>query len=356
MRIAKYPPIAGVGVDMHGKMPPLYLPPVPPLPPSPAPVPKSPWAVIIAAPVGAKITGKWSLDSVATEGLGDILWGYDWGILQVHIPILPPYLTPSIALLLTSSSVKYWLPSFMVQEKVDGAALAKAAGGGCAVAISTPAFLIPTQDCQDSNCLVSFVAPTSICFQHISVRWVGFNAGDFIAGLIGMVGDGLSAAILSYFGGSLMKGVFDNMLLGAVANTALGAVISIFPWSALGSAGAGVAGFVRWMLAPSSGPGSMRGYPLMGAAAGVVSWGFGLLATGVGNTFGSGAGTAPSSGGPAGGGGAQAPQQVPPVSDPAQNSSPAPGNQGGGASVPTPEPNQSTPEPNQNTPGNQSGG
>ena len=56
--------------------------------------------------------------------------------------------------------------------------------------------MIPTQDCKDINGL-GFVAPTSVCFQEPSVRWVGFNLGDFAAGMLGMAGDAALAAIVS---------------------------------------------------------------------------------------------------------------------------------------------------------------
>src|SRR5262249_18419641 len=147
----------------------------------------SPWAHLIVNRWTAKwTTGKISDTSNTTEGMGDILWQHDWGPPQPHIPILPPLITPSILLDTLSASAKYWLPSFSVQEPVDGAPMAKTAAGGsgCPVAISTPAFLISGEDCWDTSCAVCFNLPSSVLFQFFSTRWVAFNVGDFFAGFL----------------------------------------------------------------------------------------------------------------------------------------------------------------------------
>lgn len=223
MRISKYTPIRGVGIDMHGKLP-GYLPPTPPLPPSPL-VPRSPWLVLIAAPWASALTGKWSMDFVQTEGKGDILWGYDWGMGQVHIPVTPHVLTPSIPVLLLGSTTKYFLPSFAVREKIDGGLLAGSGEGP--VAVSFPGGSIFTQQCHDNACALSFCFPSSVCFQDFSARWVGFCLGDFSAGFVGMLADAASAAILSRYGGKLIPGSWDDQLLGGLASSFMGQSVNV---------------------------------------------------------------------------------------------------------------------------------
>jgi hypothetical protein len=251
-------------------------------------IPSGHWLHLIINPWTAKwTTGKYSWGGNTTEGLGDILWQHDWGPPQPHIPVSLPVVTPSILLDTLAASAKYWLPSFSVQENVDGAAMAKAAAGGsgCPVAISTPAYFISGEDCWDVACAVSFNAPSSVLFQLFSTRWVAFNAGDFFAGFIGMVGDALSAAILSYFGGKLMKGVVDNMLFGALANTCMGFFVSWLPaW--LGTTGVVLSvltGFVKFM---GGAEGRGAGY-LAGGLSAPVAWAFGKASTAVGEAWGS---------------------------------------------------------------------
>ena len=312
-RISKYPPIAGFGFDRHGKMAPTLFPPPPPA--VGALVPRATWLHLIVNPLMAKITGKWSLESNTTEGMGDILWQYDWGPLQPHIPLSPPLLTPSILLILLSSSAKYWLPSFSVQERVDGGAMAKAAGGGSPVAISTPAFCISVENCWDTACAVSFNFPSGVCFQHVSTRWVAFNGGDLAAGLIGLAGDALSGAVLSYFGGKLMTGVVDNMLFGALANSALGFLVSLIPgWATVGgSSAAALYGFVRFMMTPVGKPG---GYGFFaGALSAPINMASNWAASAVGDAWGSKPSDLP---------GAQPPPATTPSSPPAAASSSPP--------------------------------
>ena len=217
LRISKYPPICGIGLDTHNAIAPNWVAP-PPAPPSPAPSPANKWIVTIGTPWGALLTGKWTQPSVATEGMGDILWQYDWGPGQFHIAVGPVILSPVGMVVLTlGSSIKYWLPSFAVQEKLEGGIIAMMAGGKVAVAVTLPIWMILTQDCQDIGG-AAFVAPTSICFQAPSTRWVGFSFGDFIAGLLGMAADALLAFAISKLGGKLLPGTLaDNQLLGGMA-------------------------------------------------------------------------------------------------------------------------------------------
>jgi hypothetical protein len=255
MRISKYKPMFGVGLDGHGKMAPTVV-----APPPPAVGPKfpmGPWLVLIngAWLSGEYVTGKWSLTSNTTEKMGAVLWQHDWGPLQVHIPLTTPYLTPAIPMLLFTSSSKYFLPSFSVQEKVDGAALARASGGGSPVAVSTPAYLIPVEQCWDYDSSKSFNLPVlGICVQMFSTRWVGFKAGDIIAGIIGVVTDAVSALILSHFGGKIWSGNVDNKIFGLVSNMLMGSVAS--GTGGWGAASGGILGVITLMTG-SVGPAVM---------------------------------------------------------------------------------------------------
>jgi hypothetical protein len=212
-RIAKFPPIGGLAQDMHAALPP-SIPPPPPAPPNPAPVPAF-WVHMIATPIsGQFVTGKYTSASVATEAMGDVIWGHDWGPLQIHLPLPPILATPAMGVLPIASQSKYFLPAFSVKEPVDGAV----AGGATPVAISLPCFFIQQQTCQDAAGW-GFVAPFGICFQMVSVRWVGFTLGDLLAGLIGMAGDALGNLVLSGFGNAMgVPSTVGGAVFGAVCN------------------------------------------------------------------------------------------------------------------------------------------
>ncbi|MBZ5592580.1 MAG: hypothetical protein LAP39_10120 [Acidobacteriia bacterium] len=249
MRISKYVPIFGIGVDTHNAIPPNWVA-LPPAPPVPSPFPANRWLVTCICQPTAMLTGKWTLPRTATEGMGDILWQYDWGPLQLHWPIGPVFLSPAGTIVLTlGSSIKYWVPSFAVQEGLDGGSIAMMSPGKVAVACSYPVFLIPTQDCQDIGG-AAFVAPTSISFQMVSTRWVGFNWGDLCAGLLGMAGDALLAFAVSKLGGRLLPGTLaDNQLLGGLAGNAMNVLAGLLGGTAgqgpfLGGLGLGVGGGV----------------------------------------------------------------------------------------------------------------
>jgi hypothetical protein len=206
-RISKYPPIGFVGNDFHGVAPP-SIPPPPPAPPNPALIPSYPWVAVSTVPASALIFGKYTLATVATEGMGDILMGYDWGMGQLHMPKPPVIVTPSIILCTLGSSHKYWMPSYAVQEMPTGGAIAMAGPSGTAVAITTCAFIISLQDCIDvGGASCGLVAPLGMGFQVPSVRWVGFSFSDLMAGVISMVGDALAAAVSSKLGSALSNGM-----------------------------------------------------------------------------------------------------------------------------------------------------
>ena len=112
-RISKFLPITGLSLDVHKAEPPIVPPPAPPLPP----IPMHPWVVPAGNHAsGQFLTGKWSQVSVQTEGMGDIIHTYDWGPGQPHIPFPPILASPSLLVLLLTSSKKYFLPAFSVQD------------------------------------------------------------------------------------------------------------------------------------------------------------------------------------------------------------------------------------------------
>jgi hypothetical protein len=216
------------------------------------------------------VTGKFSLVSVVTEGMGDILWGHDWGPGQVHLPVPPmaPLLTPSLAVLLVGSTTKYFLPSFALKEAQDGAI----AGGSNPVAVSLPVFIILTQQCQDSSCALSFVGPSSICYQQVSVRWVGFCLGDVIAGAIAMGADALAAFVLSKYGGQVFKNTtWDDQLLGGLGSSFMGfgsALAGLVPGGYLALGSLGLAGTVFAVTGSAASLALLA--PLIGYAGGAL--------------------------------------------------------------------------------------
>lgn len=221
MRISKYFPISGVGIEPHGLLPPSAAPPNPA-----AVVPTYPWVAGCVNFGSALIFGKFT-GTIATEFLADILAGYDWGMGQPHVPIPPCTATPAIALCTLGASHKYWMPSYAVQEAVAGGAIAMAGGGSGPVAISTPAFFISLQDCIDvGGARVGLVAPLGIGIQVASTRWVGFGAADFFAGVIGMAGDAASAVVGGAIGGKLF-GNIGSQMGQAVAGAAFGMANSV---------------------------------------------------------------------------------------------------------------------------------
>lgn len=225
-RISKYPPIAGTGIDVHMVLPP-SMPPVPPSPVNPAPIPSMPWIVAITSPIaGFVLTGKWSWYQVTTEGVGNVLFGHDWGFAQTHIPWPPVTASASMAIRTLSSQTKYWLPSTSNQEPQDGSA----AGGPAPVAVSTPAFMVPTQNCQDISSW-PFAAPTSISFQLVSTREVGFTFADLLCGAIAMATDSACALIGRALGGppGPWQAVLRDAVKGIAINVFVTHVVGLLP-------------------------------------------------------------------------------------------------------------------------------
>ena len=243
-RISKYPPISGVGQDLHCVLPPSVP---PPAPPNPAPIPSAPWLAMMVNPASAAIFGKFTLANVTTEGMGDILMGHDWGMMQPHIPKPPVTATPAIFLCTMGASHKYWMPSYAVQETPTGGAIAMAGASGTAVAISTAAFIISLQDCIDvGGGPCGLVAPLGMGFQVPSTRWVGFSAGDLCAGLISMAGDALSAAVSSSLGSAMTNGCSEmtQALVGAALNAGNGVLQNVLNTAMPAGVGGTAAGYL----------------------------------------------------------------------------------------------------------------
>lgn len=256
-RIAKYPPVSGVGSDVHSVMPPS----APPAPPNPAPIPSYSWLSNASNPApGFAITGKWSWQRVMTEGVGNTLAGHDWGFTQPHFPI-PTLTTPSIAIRLVSSQVKYFLPSSPNTEPQDGSPPG-VRGGPAPVAVSTPAFVTTTQDCQDINGW-GFCLPTSVCFQQVSTREVGFTLGDLAAGMISMAADSATALVSRALGGPAS---LEDAITGAIVGSVCTTMVALAPPEAQK--------FMKVLLGTGAGIGTGGA---AGGAAGFLGAGIGLI-------------------------------------------------------------------------------
>lgn len=265
-RIAKYPPVSGLGNDFHSVMPPS----APPAPPNPAPIPSYPWLATASNPApGFLITGKWSWHRVTTEGVGNTLAGHDWGFGQGHFPV-PPLTTPSLALRMLGSQVKYWLPSSPNTEPQDGSPPGIQGKGG-PVAVSTPAFVTSTQDCQDISGW-GFCAPTSFCFQQVSAREVGFTLGDLVAGLISMAADSAAALLSRAIGGPAGTSAeevakqLDDAIVGVVVGSVCTLMVALLPPESQG--------VMKVVLGTGAGIGTG------GASGGATALGSGLIGAG----------------------------------------------------------------------------
>lgn len=205
MRIAKYPQVGGLGLDVHAVWP-GSLPPVPPAPVNPAPIPGHRWLALITVPLGALLTGKYTTNCI-TEFIWDILVGHDWGPGQPHIPLLPVTAAPNIIALTLTSSHTYFLPAYSVQETPGGGALSLIGAGATPVAITAPSGVILVQDCWDITAVHS-----GATFQLPTTRWVGISWSDLIAGLVLMAGNALAAFVSGKINDKLVNAV-DNKLI-----------------------------------------------------------------------------------------------------------------------------------------------
>ena len=259
MRISKYPALPSFGRDFHNVLP-GSLPPVPPAPANPALLPMYLWTAMMANMASPEIFGKFTRSNSITEGMGDILAGHDWGMMQPHIPVPPVTFAPNALLVALGASHKYFLPSYAVQETPQGGVIAMAGASGSAVAVTTSAFVIPLQDC-----IEGFVAPLGVGLQIPSTRWVGFGVCDVLAGLISCAADGLGAVVSGSLGNAMGNG------LGIAENTVGSAVLG----AVLNAANAAVQNWANANL-PAGVVGTAAGY--MGAACTVV---FGPAAIGL---------------------------------------------------------------------------
>ncbi len=257
-RISKFPPISGFGTDLHGVLPP-SMPPVPPSPVNPAPIPTYGWFAFMTNHASALIFGKFTQFNVATEFLGDILAGHDWGMGQPHIPSPPVTASPSIILCTLGAGHKYWMPSYAVQETPAGGAISLIGASGSAVAISSPIFMISIQDCIDvGGANVGLVAPFGLGFQVPSSRWVGFTWSDLAAGLISMAGDALSAAVGGAIGGKVTDGCSTatqavvGALMNAGNNILQNTMNAVLPNDAGGNVAGAIMGTSLFFGAPAS--------------------------------------------------------------------------------------------------------
>ena len=142
------------------------------------------------------------------------------------------------------------------------------------MAISTPAFFIQQQTCQDLAGW-GFVAPFGLSFQLVSTRWVGFTLGDFLAGMIGMAGDALGNLVLSGAGNAM--GI-PSTVGGAVAGAVINNVVTVM---GLGIGTLSEDGQKGAVIAAVAGTGGMFG---IGIAVG-IGYGTGLAANAVGDAW-----------------------------------------------------------------------
>lgn len=278
-RISKCPPIMSTALDAHQAstvVTPGNPPPVPPIPVLPA----VHWVEMGCVPVsGMFLTGKFTR-TTATEFQGDVLWGYDMGPLQPHIPVPAECLASiSMAILPVASQVKFFFPAFSVKERCEGAI----PSGETPVAICLPAFCMQVQTCQDIAGW-GFSAPMGMAMVVPSVRWVNVTLGDLFAGLIGMATDCVTGLLCSACG----KGLdFPDSIAGGVAGAMINnALTGIQAWQGTLSEG-GQAG---------TSLGAACTIPVFGVAV-LAGWGGGLAANSVGDAW------QPSSGSGGGGGG-----------------------------------------------------
>lgn len=218
-RAAKYPPIQGLGQEFHAVMPP-SIPPPPPAPPNPALIPTAWWLSQMCNPLaGFALTGKWSWQTVSTDGIGNILHGHDWGMGQPHYPLPPILASPSIGLLTLSSSTKYFLTNFSVVDEMNGSH----PGSEQPVALTTPAWFVPTQQCVDVSTW-GFYLPMSICFQVPGTRHIQLTLADLLASGVGMAVDSAARAFERLVGGP--AGPLKEEIGKAVVSNVVGTLIN----------------------------------------------------------------------------------------------------------------------------------
>jgi hypothetical protein len=217
MRIAKYPHLPSFGIDFHMAI-------TPPLPVPLPPVPSAPFAVVIATLPPSLLSGKFTITTL-TEFQLDTLVGHDWGMLQMHVCMLGPYaLSPSNITATLGSKHKYFLPCTSVTEMTGGGVFNIVGASGTPVAVTSPAFIIPLEDCQDVS-KVSFVAPTGVGLQIPSMRWVGFSLADLVAAVKTLVIDSVVAMVVGKIFPAKAAPSTVTEAIKAVAGKAAGAAV-----------------------------------------------------------------------------------------------------------------------------------
>jgi hypothetical protein len=220
MRIVKYPHLPTIGLDVHEAGP---VPIVPPLPL----VPAAPHLVTIVFLPSSLIFGKFSLTTLS-EGLPNTLQGHDWSKLQMHLCLLPGYqVAPTNLVHTKSSSHKYFLPSCTVQEKAGGGVLALLSPANKPVAVTSPAFVIPLQDCMSVSG-TGMVSATGIGVSIPTTCWVGFGWADLLAGALAFASDFATSVIGSKIGAKVKAKYTSKIIVtGApmVAKAVLSAVL-----------------------------------------------------------------------------------------------------------------------------------
>lgn len=218
LRIAKYPPLPGFGLDLHELAPGSVIPPSPV--PLPAAIPMFPWTALMTQYSSALISGKYTIVTL-TEYMGDILCGYDWGKMQPHLPIPPTIAATNMPLVMSESSHKYFLPSYPVKEAAHGGLVAALAGGDTPVAVCSPGgFMTAIQDCGKPMAL-----PTGLGFHLPTVRWLGFSFTDLLCGAMSVVADHFVDKTLKGAQRRLPDGL-TGAILGAALNQNVATVVS----------------------------------------------------------------------------------------------------------------------------------
>ncbi|QNP49158.1 hypothetical protein [Diaphorobacter aerolatus] len=238
MRVAKFPPLPGFGLDMHKIGPGSVVPPLP-VPP----VPTAPWLALLVHYPSLCLSGKFTTQTL-TDGMLDTITGNDWGTMQPHIPI-PPILASNIVPVMIGASHKHFLPAYSVMETANGGLLVAAQAPDDPIAVCTPVCMIALQHCSDPVSL-----PCGIQFHLPTTRWVGMSLCDLLAAAISMVGDNLTDKMSDRMYGKLIP----ETLGGAIIGAALSAVVDFVAESMDATEGTGAAGAVVATLGCVIGP------------------------------------------------------------------------------------------------------
>lgn len=208
MRVAKFPPLPAVGIDVHKIAPGSIVPPAP-VPP----VPAACWVATICNYPSLTVFGKFTRRT-RTDGLFDTICGNDWGAGQPHIPV-PTILASNIIQVLIKSSHKHFIPAYAVIETAEGGALAALSKQSNPIAVCSPVCLIALQDCSEPIAL-----PVGLQFHAITSRWVGMTVFDLLAGACSMAGDICTDALNEKLFGKFLPDSISGAVMGAMLSAA----------------------------------------------------------------------------------------------------------------------------------------